>query len=336
MSKHPFLSFQFVMLILLLGGFGAGMCQGQQGSGSIPADPTTRTRKGKPPAATGSEGAVTSVPEDFAKVKLAPGVLLHFGVYNAPEMEATLRVAADGSILVPLAGSVQVGGMSVTDARTKIRSALIAGEFIKEPQVTLDILQLAPGFVTILGEVQTPGRFQILASTTLDSALALAGGETLEAGGNISIQRSDRGPNDIEHVQNDGGTDDNGLAKITVAPGDVIRVSRAGVIYVLGSVHRPGGYLMLNKGSLNLLEAVSLAGGTMLESADTVRILHRHGDEVVEEKVKLSDATKGKRLSSVLSDKDIVYVPSNLAKSLFVNGSVIIGAAASSLLYRVP
>jgi polysaccharide export outer membrane protein len=337
MNSSGRLSLKIIRHVGLIGVLvGVSPCRGQQqGNGSVAADPIERG-KTRAPALRQSDAGVTSVPEDFAKVRLAPGVLLRFGVYNAPEMEATLRVASDGSILVPLAGSMQVAGMTVTEARAAIRNALVTGEFIKEPQVSLDILQLAPGYVTLLGEVQTPGKFPILSATPLQSALALAGGETIEAGDDIEIHHQAGGEGVVEHVRNAKGMNHDSLETITVVPGDTITVRRAGIIYVLGSVHRPGGYLMLNKGSLNLLEAVSLAGGTMLEAADSVRILHRHDDQVVEEKIKYSDMTVGHIPPPALGDKDIVYVPSSKAKSIFINGAVIIGAAASSLVYRVP
>ncbi len=323
------------LIALQLAGGAVSLCA-QQDSGTEAGAPLTQSKKGRAPAQKSSAEGITTVPEDFANARLSPGVLLRFGVFDAPEMDATLRVTSDGNVAVPLAGPVQIGGLSITEARAKIREALIGGEFFKDPQVTIDIVQLAPGYITLLGEVQTPGRFQILSPISLQEALVLAGGETVEAGAEIDIQRSavDSG---VEHILNDKESSRNDLRKIMVSPGDAVTVQRAGVVYILGSVHRPGGYLMLNKGSLNLLEALSLAGGTSLEaSTDSIRILHRHDQNVVEEKISLSHLTSGNSPAPSLGDKDIVYVPSSKAKSIFVNGAVIIGAAASAVLYRVP
>jgi polysaccharide export outer membrane protein len=278
---------------------------------------------------------VTAVPEDFATVKLSPGVLLRFGVFDAPQMDATLRVAADGTVQVPLAGSIPVAGLTVTEARTQIAGALVSGDYFKHPQVNLDIMQLAPGSVIVLGEVQAPGKYQILAATPLATVLALAGGETVEAGSDIEIEHGTGG--EAKHVRN--GKDPASLeaATVLVEPGDTVTVRRAGIIYVLGSVHRPGGYLMVNRGSLNVLEALSLAGGSMLEASnDSIRILHRHDNQIVEETVRLTDYTRGARQAPSLNDTDIVYVPSNKFKSMLVNGGNIIAAAAASLVYRVP
>jgi polysaccharide export outer membrane protein len=157
----------------------------------------------------------------------------------------------------------------------------------------------------------------------------------VEAGSDIEIEHGTGG--EAKHVRN--GKDPASLeaATVLVEPGDTVTVRRAGIIYVLGSVHRPGGYLMVNRGSLNVLEALSLAGGSMLEASnDSIRILHRHDNQIVEETVRLTDYTRGARQAPSLNDTDIVYVPSNKFKSMLVNGGNIIAAAAASLVYRVP
>ena len=171
----------------------------------------------------------------------------------------------------------------------------------------------------------------------LSQALALAGGETAEAGTEIEIRHSAAGENDVENVRYDKENSQKGKADITVAPGDIVTVRRAGVVYVLGSVHRPGGYLMLNRGSLDLLEALTLAEGTSLEaSTDQIRVLHRQDGRLLEITVKLSSMTTGKTVPPALGDKDIVYVPSSKTKSVLVNGAAIVGASLGALLYRVP
>jgi polysaccharide export outer membrane protein len=327
-----------VLVFLVLAGTVSGIAQQPSDTGgTVGSDPLAQTRKPSPPASGQSASGVTAVPEDFAKVKVSPGVLLKFGVYDAPEMDATLRVTADGKINVPLVGPLQVDGLTVTEVRAKVTDALVAGEYFKAPQVSIDILQFAPSYITLFGEVQTPGRFQILAPINLPEALALAGGETAEASTSIEIKHPGAGENNVENIHYDKELNKSGQEDVTISPGDTITVRRAGVVYVLGAVHRPGGYLMVNRGSLDLLEALSLSGGTALDaSTDQIRVLHREGDRLVEVTVKLSSMTNGKTFSPTLRDKDIVYVPSSKAKSILINGAAIIGASVGSILYRVP
>ena len=309
----------------------------QDSSLTVDANPLSPSKKATPSGPGISTADVTGVPEDFAKVKLSPGVLVKFGVFDAPEMDATLRVTADGKIDVPLVGPLEVTGMSVTEVRAKIKDALVAGEFFKNPQVSVEVLQVAPGYISLFGEVQSPGRFQILAPINLTEALALAGCETAQAGNEIEIKHTGDGRNEVENLHYDKEQTKDNKGDTPIAPGDIVTVRRAGIVYVLGSVHRPGGYLMLNRGSLDLLEALSLAGGTELEaSTDSIRVLHRDGDRLVEVTVKLSSMTNGKTFSPSLGDKDIVYVPSSKLKSVMVNGAAIIGASVGALVYRVP
>jgi polysaccharide export outer membrane protein len=316
---------------------GAVSAHAQTPGATVSSDPLSQQKKASSAAPEVPQSQVTAAPEDISKVKLSPGVLISFGVFDAPEMNATLRVTADGKINVPLVGAVDVAGLSVTDVRARIKDALIAGEFFKDPQVSIDILQFAPGFITLFGEIQAPGRFQILSPISLSKALALAGGETNEAGTEIEIKHSSDAGNDVENVHYDKELDKNGTGNTMLAPGDIVTVRRAGVVYVLGAVTRPGGYLMLNRGSLDLLEALSLAGGTTLEaSTDSIRVLRRKDGKIVEMTVKLDSMTTGKTFSPTLGDKDIVYVPSSKLKSVLVNGAAIVGASVGAILYRVP
>jgi polysaccharide export outer membrane protein len=312
----------------------AGMAAAQTGDGSVPADPVSLVPR-QHAVQQLPEAGVTLVPQDLATLKLEAGTLLRFGVYDAPEMAASLRVAADGTVAVPLAGSVQVGGMTLQEARRAIESALLKGEYFVRPQVSLDVTQVAPGYLTIGGEVHAPGRFQILAPISLQEALAQAGGETDSAGVTIDIHRAQTPLDALEHVSNTRA-DQGRFGNIRVAPGDSVDVHRAGIIYVLGAVHRPGGYMMVNRGSLDVMEALALAQGTSLEAATgSIRILHRKGDTLTEEAFQLNPSTKGKNPSPALHDTDIVYVPPSFVKNILINGSSIIGAATSSIIYRV-
>ncbi|SEF52888.1 polysaccharide export outer membrane protein [Bryocella elongata] len=330
MRSRP--SYRSVTAAVLL--LAAGIAGAQSSDGSVSSDPAIQVpRQTAVPQLP--EAGISLVPQDLATLKLEPGTLIRFSVYDAPEMSASLRVAPDGSVNVPLAGVVQVGGMTLPEARQALEAALLKGEYFVHPQVSLDVAQVAPAAVTMTGEVHTPGRFQILSPISLQAALAQAGGETENAGVTIDIHRAKAPADVLEHVSN-ARADQNAFNAIQIAPGDSVDVRRAGVIYVLGAVHRPGGFMMLNRGSLDVMEALALAQGTLLEAATgSIRILHRNGDGFTEEKFELDPSTKGKRPTLALHDTDIVYVPPSFVKTILVNGSSIIGAATSSIIYRV-
>ena len=275
-----------------------------------------------------------AAPEDLVKVRLGPDYVLQMDLYDTPEMDATLRVDEGGDVSLPLVGRVHVGGDTLVEAQDAIAKALRDGEILKAPQVTLNVVQFAPLYVTILGEVQAPGRIQLLAPRTLDEVLAEAGGETSAAGNQIEVRHADgSSPTQLLYV---AGKDPKQLGTTKVSPGDTVIVPRAGAVYVMGSVSRPGAYLMVNGGSLNLLEAISLAEGTTLRaSVSNVEILRPNGEGYTRLRVPLKKMQKGDVSPTPLMANDIVYVPVSEAKSIFLDGATIMAAAATSSIYLV-
>ena len=281
--------------------------------------------------------SVMAAPEDLTKARLGPGYLLQMEVYDTPEMDATLRVDSTGNVSVPLVGPVHVEGLTLLEAQQAIEQALKTGEILKVPQVTLNVLQFASGSVTVLGEVQAPGRVPMLAPRTLGEVLAAAGGETFSAGSEIEIQHTSSASKlSVQHVHYSSSMPSDELQHTMVYPGDTVVVNRAGAVYVLGGVTRPGAYLMLNGGSLNLLEAISLAQGTLLRAkVSTVEILRPTGESYARLSVPLKDMQRGKVSPTRLQVNDIVYVPISVTKSVFIDGGALLGAAATASVYSI-
>ena len=286
---------------------------------------------------TPSAPSIMSAPEDLSRATIAPGYLLQMEIYNTPEMDATLRVDANGRVSVPLVSPVSIAGDTLLQAQDAIAKALVEGEILKAPQVTLNVLQYATGSVTVLGEVQSPGRIPLLAPRTLAEVLAQAGGETFSAGGDIDVQHTNTAGTAVESHIHYVPTQSSGLINQTmIYPGDSVIVHRAGAVYVLGGVTRPGAYLMVNGGSLNLLEAISLAQGTTLRAAvSNVEILRPTGEGYARINVPLKDMQRGKVNPTRLQVNDIVYVPISAIKSVFVDGAALMAAAATASIYAV-
>jgi polysaccharide export outer membrane protein len=114
-------------------------------------------------------------------------------------------------------------------------------------------------------------------------------------------------------------------------------VHRAGIIYVLGAVNRAGGYLMVNGGSLNVIQAVSLAGGTTVQaSLRWAVIVRRQGSAFIQFKVPLDKMEQGKAAPVQLELNDALYIPLSTWKAVLVNGSNVLSAATSAAIYRAP
>jgi polysaccharide export outer membrane protein len=124
-------------------------------------------------------------------LQLGPGDQVKMDVFGRPEMDTTTYIADDGSIRVPLAGAVIIGGLSPGEAGQKVEAALKKGQFLVDPHVTFTVLQSRSQRVSVLGEVRTPGRYPIESNTTVLDLLAQAGGATEKGADVIYILRPD-------------------------------------------------------------------------------------------------------------------------------------------------
>jgi polysaccharide export outer membrane protein len=283
-----------------------------------------------------NQTGMTATPEGFEKLKLGPGYLLQMDVYDTPEMSMQLRIDDQGNVTIPLIGTVHLGGDTVAEAQYAIAKALVAQEILRAPQVTLNVVQFSAKNITVLGEVQSPGRIQLLAPRPLGDVLALVGGETMAAGNNVEIQHlGENGQVTTRNIAYVQGTDNATLQSAIVEPGDTIIVHRAGVIYVMGAVNRPGGYLMVNGGKLSIVQAISLAGGTTLQASTRSAVIVRpQGAGFVKFEVPLGKIQKGNAVAPQLELNDVLYVSTSALKTAFISGSGLLSTVASATIYK--
>src|SRR5215469_8285203 len=207
--------------ILLISGT---LCDAQQVSPAISSNleqtaGTTSTRRSLNPSV-----GPTALPEDFTKLRLDTGYQLELEVYGAPEMSCSLRVDDDGNVNVPVIGPVHVVGDTLHEAEKGIAHELVAKEMINSPNVHIKISAFAAGTITVSGEVQSPGKLQLLAPRTLLAVLAEAGGETTAAGGQVEIHHTQGGIEQIVRVAYAPGKDSAEAEKALVSPGDTVYV----------------------------------------------------------------------------------------------------------------
>jgi polysaccharide export outer membrane protein len=304
----------------------------QQTTGSQSAAPAGRSRQDAAAAMRGS--ALALVPADFAQLKLAPGFLLSLNVLDDPDFAGTFRIDQQGDIAVPVLGTIHVAGETASEARVNIQKMLLEDKILKDPQVDLSILEYSTPEVTIIGEVASPGKYPLLAPRKLVDVLAIAGGTTITAGNEVQIMRgnSDAEPVLISYSK---ATNPKSVEDVLVHPGDTVQVKRAGIVYVLGAVARPGGYVMQEEGTLTLLQAISLANGTTLPaSTGTIYLLRRNADGAeVDIALPLNKISHGKAADVQLHATDVLYVPTSKIKSTFINGASIMAATASATIY---
>ena len=288
-------------------------------------------------AKSGLTTGLTAVPEDFSKLKIAPGFLLDVEVYDEPDLSGQLRVDDDGNVTLPFAGAVHVAGNVPAEAQRKIQESLRTAEILKNPQVTLNVVQYEPAMVTVLGEVNSPGRLQMLVPHSLLDVISFAGGETALAGSEIQVRHE--GAGQVTTTGYRYGRNSNGdiISGITVHNGDTVIVPRAGIVYVLGAVNRPGGYLMQEDGKLDAAQALSLAFGTVIQAkTGDIHIIRRRTDGTyVEFPLNYKDMVNGKTTPPQLQAQDIVYVPMSKIKATLTDATGVISAATSAASYTL-
>ena len=164
---------------------------------------STQVAFGEPPLVPAGFNGPQAVADTDGPYLLDTGDRLRVFVYGQPNLSRGYTVDHDGTITVPLIGSVHARGKTVKDLAAAIRSKLGA-EYVRDPQVTVDVQQNRPFF--ILGEVKTAGQYPYVSGMTIETAIAIAGGHSDRAS-----MRSYRLSRRI-----------NGFVEVLEAPGDYV------------------------------------------------------------------------------------------------------------------
>lgn len=266
-------------------------------------------------------------------VKLGPGDLIEITVFDSPELATRARVSSEGAITFPLLGRLHVGGSTPEQVQQTIEHQLATGDFVKNPQVTVFVAEYADQAVYVLGEVNKPGAYPVLGSHRLFDFVSAAGGLTARAGRSITIARRDAAHSETVRIARDPNfTADNP----DIAAGDTIYVGPAGLIYVVGDVGHPGGFLMDSGEKLTLLQALALAGGVKstasLKGARLVRTTEQGRQEIVLDLKKIL-AFQGN--DPTLQDQDIIYVPNSAGRTGLRRGmEAALQAVVGVAIYR--
>jgi len=236
---------------------------------------------------------------------LGAGDALRIQVFQNPDLTIETRVSENGTITFPLIGTVNLGGLSIGAAEKKIATALQAGDFIKQPQVTILLTQIRGNQVAVLGQVNRPGRFPMeTANTRVTDMLANAGGAT-PTGDDVAIVSGVRNGKPFRKFIDipqlflaDGAADD-----MVLQGGDAIYVHRAPVFYIYGEAQRPGAY-RIERG-MTVMQALAQGGGPTTRGSEKRLRLHRKGasGSITELEPQLTDA---------VSPNDVIYVKESL------------------------
>ena len=251
-------------------------------------------------------------------LRIGTGDLLEISistVIGASEMNWKARVSLSGDITLPMVGSVHVAGLTAEEAQASIEKKYKDAEILKSPQVLVLITEYASQGVSVLGEVLKPGVYPLVTSRRLLDLLSQAGGLAPTAGRTITITHRDHLLKP-ETVFLSRDPKQNTESNLEIKPGDTIVVAKAGVVYVVGAVAKPGGFTMDANDGLTLLQAIALAEGTKADAAmDKSRLIRKTPNGPTEIPVSLRKILSSKIPDIELQSDDIVFVPNSAAKS---------------------
>lgn len=263
------------------------------------------------------------------------------------------RIDSDGDLQVPLVGRIHVAGLTAQQAEEVLDKAL--STYIREPQVALNIVEVRSQPVSILGAVNTPGVHQVQGHKTLMEMLASAGGIRPDAGYSVRITRQlewgciplpgakldPSGQFSVAEVNLKEIMEAKDPAEnIQIFPHDVISVPKAEMVYVIGDVKRSGGFVLGERQSISVLQALSLAeglNGTADAKHAKIMRLNRDKDQREELPVDVKALLKGKKQDVSLQGDDILFIPGSTGKKAALRAvEAAIQTGTGLAIWRMP
>jgi polysaccharide export outer membrane protein len=290
---------------------------------------------------------------------IGSGDLLDIEVFDVPELSREIRVNQSGYIALPLVPTkIRADGLTAFQLQDKLAELLQVNGLVSSPQVTVNVKEQHSQPITVIGAVKSPMVFEAVRSTTLLEVLSSAGGIAPDAGNVVLVTRSESEvPMPGDDATSGGGAapmptqtftinlDDllntgDSRFNIPLQGGDVVSVPRAGIIYVVGAVTRPGGFVMASDHQeVTTLKALSMAGG-MTSTAKSRHAVIIRTNAVTGQKdqlpVDLKNVVDLKGPDVALLPNDILVVPDSASKrALQKTGEVMLSLGSGVALYRL-
>jgi polysaccharide biosynthesis/export protein len=274
------------------------------------------------------------VPANGSTLIIGPGDELEVTVYGAADLSGHARVSADGNISIPLIGSVRIAGLSSSEAEGAIEAQLRQGNVVNDPQVSVYVKEYTSSGISVAGEVTKPGFYSAVGPHRLFDVLQAAGGPTDKAANKVMISHRDQ--KDVTTLSISKNPAEMAASNVELQPGDTLVVPKAGIVYVLGEVTRPGGYVLNSTGGITVLQVVAVAGGpTHAASAGKTRLLRRTENGFQEQQIDLKKLLRGKTQDVSVRDEDILFVPASGIKTV-LNASALVTTVGTAAIYHVP
>ncbi|MBY0579212.1 MAG: polysaccharide export protein EpsE [Burkholderiales bacterium] len=241
-------------------------------------------------------------PRDY---RLGAGDSIHINVFRNPNLSLDARVSESGIITYPMLGTIALGGLTIDEAERKMAFALKKAEVVQDPQVNITLSQIYGSQVSVLGEVNKPGRFVLATLDTRVSDMLASAGGISQAGASVVILAGKRHGKpyrkviDIEKMF----LDDKPADDVLVEGGDAIYVDTVPTFYIYGEVNHPGSYRVAR--DMTVMQALAQGGGATIRGTEKGMKLYRRGQngDVVPFTPELTDLVK---------NGDVLYIKESL------------------------
>jgi polysaccharide export outer membrane protein len=259
--------------------------------------------------------------------------LLEVTVFDTPELSGKVRVSNNGDVSLPLIGALHVAGLKTDEMQSLVARKLVDGQMVKDPQVTVFMTEYATQGISVLGEVKKPGIYPSLGQHRLMDYISLAEGLTPLAGAWATITA--RAQTQTTTVALSSKFSPNASQNPEITPGDTIFVSKAGIVYVVGDVGKPGGFVMDHDEHLTVLQAIALAQGVnSTASKKHARLIRKTPEGHQEIPFDLGKVLTAKANDIPLQDEDIVFIPGNAVKGGMKNIPGVLASVAAAAIYH--
>jgi len=254
------------------------------------------------------------------QLRIGPGDLVEVSVYGVSDFKQEARVSDSGEMALPLIGMVHIGGSTLEEAQAIVKDKLVSGGYFRDPAVTVLIKDFASQGISVMGEVEKPGVYPAMSTRRLYDLVSLAGGFTAKAGKLVTITHRDN-PTQPDSITMTNDPAKSMQSNVVVYPGDTIVVSKAGIVYVVGDVGRPGGFVMENGEKMTVLQAIAMAQGVNRTAAiSQARLVRRTSGQPEEVKIALKGILSAKAPDVDFMAEDILFIPGSIAKNVMKRG----------------
>ena len=317
-----------------------GPIQSTAGNPGIPADGRVGVPINGPiPSTTGNVAAAAppAAPANVTNYVLGPEDQITVRIFAASDIpDKPVQIDNDGSVTLPMIGRLRAAGLTVEQLQANLVTAY--KRYFKNPQVSVQVNDFRSQPVSVAGNVTKPGVVQLRGNRNLMEVIGQAGGLRADAGDSVLITRDLReGPIPIPGAFTDPTgkysvahinvrsimSGKNPETNIQIKPHDVVTVPRARLIYVLGDVGRPGGYVLTENETMSVTQAIALAGGwSKMAALGSARVLRADGGSTREQiPANIKKIMQNKAPDVQMQPDDILYIPNSVMKGIGARGA---------------